>query len=137
MPKSKASLPLAAAAKPSRKPRASRGLKGAVEESLPVLKVPEPWGLLVRETDADLDDAAAFAEVEPGEPQEVLPTAEELAQREQLKRVLLPLLKDSLRIRVEPGDFVSPNDRTVKLFFDGEFLTECTFDIRARREYEG
>jgi hypothetical protein len=89
-----------------------------------------PDGEPFEDFDTELDED----EQEGREPE---PTAEELQAREALKAVLLPLLKDSLRIEVDNGHFTSPNERTVRVFFDKVCLTEASFDVSSRPEYEG
>lgn len=54
-----------------------------------------------------------------------------------LRQELLELLKDSLSIRVEDGDFTDPNTRRVKLYLDKECISSSSFSVRSRREYEG
>lgn len=124
----------------SAKKRAARLKRTGQEDETPVpadasprLKfhglTPFPGADTEGEDELDLDEVVEAAEPEP--------TAEELAARNALKAVLLPLLKESLRIKVSSGHFTSPNDRTIEVFLDDELVAEATFDIRSRPEYDG
>ncbi len=60
--------------------------------------------------------------------------------QEESKTVLeevLETLRTELRVSVEDGDFTDPNRRTLKLFLGKKCISQTSFDVRSRREYEG
>ncbi len=92
---------------------------------------------LRHESSFDASFSSAAAASENCFSSEPLPTEAELQARKALKDILLPLLKESLRVEVSSGHFTSPNDHYIKVSLDDELITEATFDVCSRPEYEG
>lgn len=67
------------------------------------------------------------------------PTKAEAAKalREQVLEDVLEALSSRLRVSVEDGDFTDPNRRTLKLLLGKKCISQTSFDVRGRREYEG
>lgn len=53
------------------------------------------------------------------------------------RQEILDVLKESLRVQVEDGDFTDPNTRILKLYLDNKCISSTRFSVRSRREYEG
>lgn len=114
--------------KPAAKRRANQA---AVAETVPVVEDARP---LSRGKSRAI--AAALSATAPGMPGAPSASAAK-APSASLKAQMLALLKESLDLRVEDGDFTDPNRRTVKVLFDGKEVSRASFDVRSRREYEG
>jgi hypothetical protein len=57
---------------------------------------------------------------------------------DKLKKIeLVRFLQENLRFSVEGGGFTDPNNRTVKVTIGGAKVTEFSFDVVQRDEYEG
>ncbi len=54
-----------------------------------------------------------------------------------LAEEIAEVLASQLRVSVEDGDFTDPNRRTLKLFLGKKCISQTSFDVRSRREYEG
>lgn len=54
-----------------------------------------------------------------------------------VRQEILDVLKESLRVQVEDGDFTDPNTRILKLYLDNKCISNTRFSVRSRREYEG
>lgn len=53
-------------------------------------------------------------------------------QKEIIERVL-----SGLSLSLEKGGFTEPNERTIKLLYEGKVLSKVSFDVVQRGEYEG
>lgn len=50
---------------------------------------------------------------------------------------LKAILKESLSVKLSRGDFISPNDLTVEVYFDNELITSDNVWMKVYEEYEG
>lgn len=56
--------------------------------------------------------------------------------RDDVERIVNVVLK-GLSLELDRNDSWNPNSRTVRLMLDGEELTQVTFDVAQKPEYEG
>lgn len=51
--------------------------------------------------------------------------------------VIGPYLEKHLKLQLTRGNFTDPNNRTIQLVLKGEVISEVSFDVVQKREYEG
>lgn len=56
---------------------------------------------------------------------------------EEMEARILEKLIAGLTLEQDGGDFTMPNNRTIKLMFNGKEITSTTIDVVQQREYEG
>lgn len=77
----------------------------------------------------DTDDTVDLS----GPKTEAAPTKDQaFSQKEIIERVL-----GRLSLSLEKGGFTEPNERTIKLMYEGKVLSKVSFDVVQQREYEG
>lgn len=82
-----------------------------------------------QESIEDTDDTVDLA----GPKTESTPTKDTaINQKEIIERVL-----SGLSLSLEKGGFTEPNERTIKLLYEGKVLSKVSFDVVQRGEYEG
>lgn len=82
-----------------------------------------------QESIEDTDDTVDLA----GPKTEAAPTKDPaFSQKEISERVL-----GGLSLSLEKGGFTEPNERTIKLMYEGKVLSKVSFDVVQQREYEG